>query len=146
MWSIGCVIAELITGEILFKGDKPHSQLVEIIKNLGTPSEEDIKAMNPNYKEFKFPKVKPQPIAKVAGEKVDPLLLDLLAKIFIYDPNQRLTPYQALAHNYFDELRKEQFRMPTGNSIPDLFNFSLDEKRQMGQDMCDLLIPRWYSP
>jgi hypothetical protein len=31
---------------------------VEIIKKIGTPTEEEIKAMNPNYKEFKFPMVK----------------------------------------------------------------------------------------
>lgn len=33
-------------------------QLVEIIKVLGTPSREQIKTMNPNYMEHKFPQIK----------------------------------------------------------------------------------------
>ncbi|MCD9561362.1 hypothetical protein HAX54_020423 [Datura stramonium] len=36
-------------------------QLVEIIKVLGTPTREEIKCMNPNYTEFKFPQIKPHP-------------------------------------------------------------------------------------
>lgn len=58
IWSVGCVIAELLIGCPLFKGEQPHSQLVEIIKKLGTPIEEEIREMNPNYKEFKFPNLK----------------------------------------------------------------------------------------
>ena len=79
MWSAACVVGELLLGEPLFKGDKPHSQLVEIIKKLGTPLEQEIKAMNPHYHEFKFPKVKPQPFTKILGEGTDPVLVDLLA-------------------------------------------------------------------
>lgn len=33
-------------------------QLVEIIKVLGTPTREQIKTMNPNYMEHKFPQIK----------------------------------------------------------------------------------------
>ena len=40
-------------------------QLVEIIKVLGTPTREEIKAMNPNYTEFKFPQIKAHPWNKV---------------------------------------------------------------------------------
>jgi len=40
IWSAGCVIAELLLGEPLFKGEMPHSQLIEIIKKLGSPTEE----------------------------------------------------------------------------------------------------------
>lgn len=38
LWSAGCVIAEMITGSPFFKGLDSLSQLVEIIKKLGTPS------------------------------------------------------------------------------------------------------------
>lgn len=36
-------------------------QLVEIIKVLGTPTREQIKTMNPNYMEHKFPQIKVSP-------------------------------------------------------------------------------------
>ena len=61
IWSAGCVIAELILGEPLFKGEMPHSQLIEIIKKLGSPLEEQILAMNSEYKRKSFPRIDPQP-------------------------------------------------------------------------------------
>jgi hypothetical protein len=41
------------------------NQLVEIIKVVGTPTREEIQAMNPNYTEFKFPQIKAHPWTKV---------------------------------------------------------------------------------
>lgn len=55
VWSVGCVIAELMLGQPIFPGESGVDQLVEIIKILGTPSRENIIAMNPNYKEYRFP-------------------------------------------------------------------------------------------
>lgn len=55
VWSVGCVIAELMLGQPLFPGESGVDQLVEIIKILGTPSKEQIQAMNPQYKEYRFP-------------------------------------------------------------------------------------------
>lgn len=55
VWSIGCVIGELLLGQPIFPGDSGVDQLVEIIKVLGTPSRDQIHSMNPNYSEFKFP-------------------------------------------------------------------------------------------
>ena len=48
IWSVGCVICELIQGRPMFKGDSGVDQLVKIINILGTPNRDQIKAMNPN--------------------------------------------------------------------------------------------------
>lgn len=40
VWSVGCVIAELMLGQPIFPGESGVDQLVEIIKILGTPSKE----------------------------------------------------------------------------------------------------------
>ena len=40
VWSVGCVIAELMLGQPIFPGESGVDQLVEIIKILGTPSRE----------------------------------------------------------------------------------------------------------
>ena len=61
MWSLGCVMAELILGSPLFPGESGVDQLVEIIKVLGTPTREQIRDMNPSYTEFKFPQIKSHP-------------------------------------------------------------------------------------
>lgn len=52
-------------GQPIFPGDSGVDQLVEIIKVLGTPTREQIKEMNPNYTEFKFPQIKAHPWPKV---------------------------------------------------------------------------------
>jgi glycogen synthase kinase 3 beta len=38
---------------------------VEIIKILGTPTKDQIQAMNPDYKEYRFPQIRPLPWEKV---------------------------------------------------------------------------------
>ena len=65
VWSAGCVFGELLLGQPLFPGDSGVDQLVEIIKVLGTPTREQIREMNPNYQEFKFPQIKAQSWTKV---------------------------------------------------------------------------------
>lgn len=54
-------------GTPIFPGDSGVDQLVEIIKVLGTPTREQIREMNPNYTEFKFPQIKPHPWTKVGS-------------------------------------------------------------------------------
>lgn len=66
VWSTGCVMAELMLGQPLFPGESGIDQLVEIIKVLGTPTREQIRTMNPNYMEHKFPQIKPHPFNKVS--------------------------------------------------------------------------------
>lgn len=60
-------MAELMLGQPLFPGESGIDQLVEIIKVLGTPTREQIRTMNPNYMEHKFPQIKPHPFNKVSG-------------------------------------------------------------------------------
>lgn len=66
-------MAELMLGQPLFPGESGIDQLVEIIKILGTPTREQIKTMNPNYMEHKFPQIKPHPFNKASA--IGPLLI-----------------------------------------------------------------------
>ena len=77
VWSAGCVFAELMLGQPIFPGDSGVDQLVEIIKVLGTPTREQIKEMNPNYTEFKFPQIKAHPWQKVFRARTSPEAIDL---------------------------------------------------------------------
>lgn len=65
-------MAELMLGQPLFPGESGIDQLVEIIKVLGTPTREQIRTMNPNYMEHKFPQIKPHPFNKVSKHVPDP--------------------------------------------------------------------------
>ncbi|KAJ3220000.1 regulator of ime2 [Dinochytrium kinnereticum] len=129
VWSTACVMAELMLGQPLFPGESGVDQLVEIIKVLGTPTREQIKAMNENYTEYKFPQIKPCSWAKVfRSRNTTPDTIELIGKLLDYTPHLRPTAIEAMANPYFDELRKPDSRMPNGKEFPPLFDFShLDE-------------------
>jgi len=127
VWSAGCVFAELMLGQPIFPGDSGVDQLVEIIKVLGTPTREQIKEMNPNYTEFKFPQIKAHPWPKVFRARTSPEAIDLVSRLLEYTPSARISPLQACAHSFFDELREAGSKLPNGRDLPQLFNFTEQE-------------------
>jgi len=143
MWSMGCVIGELLLNEPLFPGDSNSDQLLEIIKALGSPTDEQVKSMNPAMKEFVFPHIQPYPWRKTFKQEVDPLLIDLLSKVLVYSPQKRLDPLEALLHPYFDELRDRTFRLG-GKQVPNLFDFT-SEELSTSPGLASKLVPSWYS-
>src|ERR1700684_1120019 len=130
VWSTGCVMAELMLGQPLFPGESGIDQLVEIIKVLGTPTREQIKTMNPNYMEHKFPQIKPHPFNKVF-RKADANAIELISCLLEYTPTERLSAIDAMVHPFFDELRLPTTRFPDSRhpngpvkDLPTLFDFS----------------------
>ncbi|KAM1596376.1 hypothetical protein PS2_031414 [Malus domestica] len=105
VWSVGCVLAELLLGQPLFPGDSGVDQLVEIIKVLGTPTREEIKCMNPKYTEFKFPQIKAHPWHKIFHKRMPSEAVDLVSRLLQYSPNLWSTALDALVHSFFYDLR-----------------------------------------
>ncbi|XP_037039177.1 protein kinase shaggy-like [Bradysia coprophila] len=128
IWSSGCVLAELLLGQPIFPGDSGIDQLVEIIKVLGTPTREQINGMNPNYTEVKFPQIKSHPWQKVFRARTPPEATLLVSKLLEYTPSARITPLEACAHPFFDDLKERNQRLPNGRELPPLVNFS-DQKQ-----------------
>ncbi|XP_053951934.1 protein kinase 3 isoform X1 [Anastrepha ludens] len=128
VWSAGCVLAELLLGQPIFPGDSGVDQLVEVIKVLGTPTREQIREMNPNYTEFKFPQIKSHPWQKVFRICTPTEAINLVSQLLEYTPSARITPLKACAHPFFDELRQEgNTTLPNGRPMPPLFNFTEHE-------------------
>jgi glycogen synthase kinase 3 beta len=145
VWSIGCVIAELVLGHPIFPGDSAVDQLVEVIKILGTPTKNQILIMNPDYNEFKFPQIKPYPWNKLFKNKaITNEFVDLVSKLLVYEPDLRLTPMKGLLHPFFDELRDEKTLLPNGKPLPDLFNFSPEEVK-LDPQAAEKATPSWYK-
>lgn len=140
IWSAGCVLAELLLGQPLFPGENAVDQLVEIIKVLGTPTREEIRCMNPNYTDFRFPQIKAHPWHKVFHKRMPPEAIDLASRLLQYSPNLRCTALEACAHPFFDELREPNARLPNGRSFPPLFNFK-QEMNGASPELINKLIP-----
>lgn len=118
IWSMGCVMAELLLGQPLFPGESGVDQLVEIIKVLGTPTREQVQAMNQNYTEFKFPQIKPHPWEKVFRPNTNKEALDLVASFLQYSPSDRKDPAESCKHAFFDDLRSPNATLPNGRPLP----------------------------
>jgi len=123
-------MAELMLGQPLFPGESGIDQLVEIIKVLGTPTRDQIRTMNPNYMEHKFPQIKPHPFNKVF-RKADAHAIELISRLLEYTPTERLSAIDAMVHPFFDELRDPATRFPDSRhpggpvkDMPVLFDFS----------------------
>lgn len=156
IWSVGCVLGELLTGKPLFAGDTSVDQLVKIIHVLGTPTRNEMEAMNPNYVEFKFPNVEQKDWKYVIREALnnvssndmsEPCLnsaVDLLAAFLKYEPSERLSPYEGLAHPFFDPLRDPKCVLPDGSPLPELFNFTEHELRAMSPHAKSIAVPQWW--
>ncbi len=122
VWSTGCVFAELLLGAPLFPGDSGVDQLVEIIKILGTPTQDDIHAMNASCRDFKFPQIRAHDWDKVFRYKTPSNAINCASQFLKYAPMLRVRPLQALAHTFFDDLRVPG-AMHTSR-VPPLFEFT----------------------
>ncbi|CAM9841076.1 unnamed protein product, partial [Ectocarpus sp. 8 AP-2014] len=91
---------------------------------LGTPTREEIRAMNYNYSEFKFPQIKAHPWKGVFRSRTPPEALDVVSKMLAYDPLKRVKPLEVCSHEFVDELRQEGVKLPNGKPLPTLFEFT----------------------
>jgi serine/threonine protein kinase len=101
MWSIGCIFAEMVTKEALFPGDSEIDELYRIFRAFGTPNERVWPGVSqlPNFKNT-FPQWNAQPLNRLLPE-MSPVALDLMSKMLIYEPSQRISARAALNHPYF---------------------------------------------
>lgn len=80
--------------------------------------------MNPDYKEYRFPQIKPLPWEKVFRSRTPKEAIDFVARLLQYSPALRPRPLEGLHDPYFNELRDQNTRLPNGQPLPELFNFT----------------------
>lgn len=66
---------------------------------------------------------------QVFKPRTPPEAIALCSRLLEYTPASRLSPLEACAHAFFDELRQPNTRLPSGRELPMLFNFSTTGSR-----------------
>ncbi|CAM9356242.1 mitogen-activated protein kinase 14-like isoform X2 [Lethenteron reissneri] len=103
IWSVGCIMAELLTGRTLFPGTDHIDQLKLIMQLVGTPSPGLMQKISSesarNY-------IQSLPYTQKRDFKdvflgANPLVVDLLERMLVLDTDQRITAAEALVHQYF---------------------------------------------
>ncbi|KAM6275233.1 mitogen-activated protein kinase 15 isoform 1-T2 [Spheniscus humboldti] len=103
MWSIGCILGELLLGKPLFPGTSTVNQIEQILRVIPAPSPEDILAMQSDYRSSVINRMSSR--QRVTFEEILPSstplpALDLLKKLLVFNPDKRLTAEEALQHPY----------------------------------------------
>lgn len=106
IWSAGCIMAEMLGKSPLFPGEDYLDQVQRIIAVLGMPSAEDMAFIgNDSARRYirNLPKRQRLPWTNLYP-KANPIALDLLNHMLVFDPNKRYTVEQCLSHPYFQSL------------------------------------------
>jgi len=110
VWSVGCILAELIARKPLFPGDDYIHQLQLITQKLGSPDPEDMGFIRSERARRFMTRLPHSP--KVPWEDLfpsaNPLALDLLDKMLVFNPAKRITVNAALKHKYLEALHCEE--------------------------------------
>ena len=142
MWSVGCMLAEIIGRKPLFPGRDYIHQLKLVTDTIGTPSSEDIQYINSararRYIESLPPKAKVEmgTLFPAASE----VLRDLLDRMLIFDPRRRITVEEALEHPYLTSLHDPEDE-PTCASV---FYFPFEHQEPNAQQLRQLILEEFY--
>jgi len=105
VWSVGCILAEMLNNRPLFPGQHYLEQLNLIFVFLGSPSQEDLAEIKTerarNYVR-ELEKHQPRDLKEMFTNADEPTLT-LLKELLIFSPSRRITVEKALASPYLDQ-------------------------------------------
>ena len=123
VWSAACVYVEMFTKKAVFPGEGGEiSQLDKLYNSLGTPARTewpDIAEM-PWFELMRPTERKKRIFEEQYGSVLSPAALDLVSKIFQYDPAKRPTSEEVLKHPYF--VSEEPLPQQAFEYVPFLFS------------------------
>ena len=129
VWSVGCILAEMLSGRPLFPGTDYHNQLSLIIDVLGTPKMDDFSSIK-SRRAREYIKMIPFKRKRAFSElfpDASPDATDLLEKLLTFNPRNRITVEEALEHPYVSFYHDPNDE-PIANKLPDDF-FDFDKMK-----------------
>ena len=108
VWSVGCAFVELLSKQFLFPGNNYIEQIKLIMNVLGTQDDKDLEFIsNSSAKNFvkQFKNI-PKKDFKNILKSENPLAVDLVEKMLVFNPEKRYSIEQCLQHPYLKNMRE----------------------------------------
>ncbi|XP_063369944.1 mitogen-activated protein kinase 15 isoform X2 [Cydia amplana] len=111
MWSLGCILGEMLTGHPLFPGTSTVNQVERIMAALPRPSLDDIASICNGYGSALIR----EQASSTSGPTLTNLLscapkdaADMVQRLLLFNPTKRLSAERALDHEYVAKFHRER--------------------------------------
>nr|GEW39004.1 mitogen-activated protein kinase homolog MMK2 [Tanacetum cinerariifolium] len=108
IWSVGCILGEIMTRQPLFPGRDYVHQLRLITELIGSPDDASLGFLRSDNARRYVRQLPQYPRQQFSArfQNTSPGAVDLLEKMLIFDPNRRITVDEALSHPYLAPLHE----------------------------------------
>eukprot|EP00010_Vexillifera_abyssalis_P004737 CAMPEP_0201552012 /NCGR_PEP_ID=MMETSP0173_2-20130828/12196_1 /ASSEMBLY_ACC=CAM_ASM_000268 /TAXON_ID=218659 /ORGANISM="Vexillifera sp., Strain DIVA3 564/2" /LENGTH=407 /DNA_ID=CAMNT_0047962403 /DNA_START=25 /DNA_END=1248 /DNA_ORIENTATION=- len=120
IWSVGCILGELLGGKPMFPGNSTMNQLDRIIEITGVPTPVDIEAINSPFASTMLESLPPSTQKKELSDlfpHASSDALDLLRQCLTFNPERRITAEGALKHPYVGQFHDPENEESCGRVV-----------------------------
>jgi serine/threonine protein kinase len=110
IWSVGCILGELLLGKAIFPGKSTINQVELIIQLMGKPNPRDLESINAatDYSIIESMSARKKYSFSQFFKGASKEALDFLKRTLVFDPKKRLTAEQALKHPYVKQFHNPE--------------------------------------
>ncbi|XP_022194208.2 extracellular signal-regulated kinase 2 [Nilaparvata lugens] len=143
MWSIGCILAEMVLGKPLFPGSSTVNQVEKIMSTIPQPSSSDIANVCPGYGSSLLQRTPPGPCVPLAMllRSATEDCIDLVCRLLVFNPHKRLNAIQALKHPYVSKFHDSSQEFAMNRSVvptlSDNVQLSIEQYRDKLYELLD---------
>jgi len=127
MWSVGCILGELVAGKPIFPGTSTVNQLDRIMQVTGYPTLADIETMKSASAVLEsLPPCRPRPLNQMFP-RASAEALNFMMECLKFNPSTRITATQSLQHSYVVQFHDPEKEI----DCPHVIQIPIDDNTQL---------------
>jgi mitogen-activated protein kinase 15 len=125
MWAVGCIAGEMLLGKPLFPGNSTMNQLERVLEVTGRPGPEDTASMRSPFAATMLDSLPPLRHRSLSElfPTASPEAVDLIRRCLQFNPDRRISAYEALRHPYVAQFHNDADEPP----CPHVLRIQIDD-------------------